>query len=337
MATLCTRQLKSLGCALALGALAAGCGGDGDSGTPPSTRTIAKASTNSGDAQTGTVGQPLAAPLSVVVTEGGGPAAGETVTWSTTVPGASVAASSTTDANGIASSAWTLGTVSGSQSARATLSGATGSPVTFTATAAPGAAASLAKAGGDGQTAQTGAQFAAPVQAKVSDQFGNGVPGINVGWAATGGTVSAATVASDAAGISAVNVTAGGTAGPVTITATAAGLGGSPQTFTATATEPAPIPTTAAVTVGNTFFRSNRNSTQPAVDTVAVGGTVTWTWVNTGAMPHSVRSTGSPSFTSSAVLTGDGSSYNFTFSIAGTYSYDCEVHGSVQTGRVVVR
>jgi plastocyanin len=284
------------------------------------------------------VGQPLANPLRVVVTEDGAPSSGATVIWSTTVPGASLAASTTTDASGIASNGWTLGTVSGPQTAQASLSGAAGSPVSFSATAAPGAATSLAKLSGDNQTGEVGAQLGSPVQAKVSDQFGNGVQGVNVGWAATGASVSAATIASGASGASAVNVTLGGTAGPVTITATADQLAGSPLTFNATAVAPAPIPTEASVTIGNIFFRSDRNNTDsPAVDTVAVGGSVTWTWVNTGAEPHSVRSTGSPTFTSSTIKDGNGQTHAFTFSTGGTYQYDCAVHGAQMTGRIVVR
>lgn len=134
-----------------------------------------------------------------------------------------------------------------------------------------------------------------------------------------------------------MNVTLGGAPGPITITASASGLAGSPLTFNATAVAPASIPLAAAITVGNIFFRSSRNNTDPAVDTVAVGGTVTWTWVQTGLESHSVRSTGSPSFTSSAVKVGSGQTYAFTFSTAGTYQYDCAVHGSQITGRVVVR
>ena len=38
-------------------------------------------------------------------------------------------------------------------------------------------------------------------------------------------------------------------------------------------------PATASVTLGDIFFRSDNNGTSnPAVDTVAVNGTVTWTW-----------------------------------------------------------
>jgi plastocyanin len=92
------------------------------------------------------------------------------------------------------------------------------------------------------------------------------------------------------------------------------------------------------VTVGNILFRSAHNGTcNPAVDTVAVGTAVTWTWVGTGATPHSVQSDGTPSFTSSNTLTGVGSTYSFTFTAPGTYQYDCVVHGSQMTGRVVVQ
>ena len=77
-------------------------------------------------------------------------------------------------------------------------------------------------------------------------------------------------------------------------------------------------------------------SSNPAVDTVAVGGTVTWTWATTEALPHSVQSTGTPSFTSSGIQTGPGNTYQFTFTTAGTYQYDCAVHGQMMTGTIVV-
>jgi plastocyanin len=98
------------------------------------------------------------------------------------------------------------------------------------------------------------------------------------------------------------------------------------------------LATTAAVSVGNDFFKSGRNNTQnPAVDTIAVGGTVTWTWLANGVIQHSVESTGAPSFVSSAIQTAAGSTYVRTFNTAGTYTYDCAVHGSTMTGRIVVR
>jgi plastocyanin len=99
----------------------------------------------------------------------------------------------------------------------------------------------------------------------------------------------------------------------------------------------APPSATAAVNMGNIFFMSGRNgSSNPAVDRVAVGGTVTWTFGSTGSTPHSVQSVGSPSFTSSAVLSGRGSTYQVTFAQPGVCQYNCAIHGSLMTGTIVV-
>jgi plastocyanin len=93
-----------------------------------------------------------------------------------------------------------------------------------------------------------------------------------------------------------------------------------------------------AVIVGDIFMKSQHNGTvNPAVDTVAVGGSVTWTWTNTGSVPHGIQSLGSPSFASGTVLTGDGSTYRVTFTTPGTYQYDCLVHGTMMPGTIVVR
>jgi plastocyanin len=314
-------------------------GGGGDGGTPPSTTTIAKTAGNSGDGQSGSVGQPLGSALQVLVMKDGAPEAGATIAWSISSGGGSVdPTSSVTGADGTASADWTLGTTSGTQSARAALTGASGSPVTFTATAEPGAAVVLSKAApdGDNQSAVINSSLAAPLQAKVADEFGNGVPGFPVVWSATGGVVSAASVNTDASGVSPVTVIVGATEGAVIITATAEGLTGSPLTFNATATAAPVVPSTAAVSVGNVFFRSDLNATaNPAVDTVAIGGTVTWTWASNGQ--HSVQSTGPPGFTSSGLISLSGISYSFTFNSAGTYQYTCSVHPGQMTGRIVVR
>lgn len=132
------------------------------------------------------------------------------------------------------------------------------------------------------------------------------------------------------------------TTGPQT-TATAAGNGSSyvimsggtrSDSTLITVTGQATAPLTANVTVGpGNFFRSQRNLTQnPAVDTIAAGGSVVWDFA--GGL-HSAQSTGSPSFTSSATL-GTGT-YSFTFAAAGTYTYNCAIHGELMTGRIVVR
>ncbi len=90
-----------------------------------------------------------------------------------------------------------------------------------------------------------------------------------------------------------------------------------------------------AVTIGPGIrFSSDHNGTSnPAVDTIQVGESVTWTW--TGSLPHGVQSVGEPSFASSGIRTGAGT-YTVTFAAPGTYQYDCQEHGMAMTGRIVV-
>ena len=91
-----------------------------------------------------------------------------------------------------------------------------------------------------------------------------------------------------------------------------------------------------AVTIGSgiRFASSHNGSQNPAVDTIPVGGTVTWTW--TGSLPHGVHSTGSTSFTSSRIMTGSGM-HAVTFTAPGTYQYDCAVHCTAMRGSIIVR
>jgi hypothetical protein len=85
---------------------------------------------------------------------------------------------------------------------------------------------------------------------------------------------------------------------------------------------------------GIQFVSGHNGSMNPAVDTIPVGGTTTWTWA--GTLPHSVQAVGSPRFASSGTLTGSGT-YAVTFPAAGTYHYNCAVHGQAMTGTIVVR
>jgi plastocyanin len=94
-------------------------------------------------------------------------------------------------------------------------------------------------------------------------------------------------------------------------------------------------PSSAAVDVGNIFFRSVHNgSMEPAVDTVAAGGTVTWTWIEVGT--HTVQFDDA-GFPESAEFTDTGSAVSMAFPAAGTYTYDCGIHGPVMAGTIVVR
>ena len=90
------------------------------------------------------------------------------------------------------------------------------------------------------------------------------------------------------------------------------------------------------VTVGNVFYRSAHNGSQnPAVDTIAAGSAITWTWNAAGS--HSIQSTGAPSFTNGALQSAANATYVVTFNTPGTYNYICGVHGSAMSGRIVVQ
>lgn len=118
----------------------AGCGG-GDSGPGQSPLVVAKATSGvNGDAQTGAPGDELKEPLRVLITRDGQPVTDEDVDWEAQDDGSVDPATATTNASGIAETFWTLGPGVGAQTATAEVSGADGSPVTFTATAEdPGA------------------------------------------------------------------------------------------------------------------------------------------------------------------------------------------------------
>ena len=89
----------------------------------------------------------------------------------------------------------------------------------------------------------------------------------------------------------------------------------------------------ASANVGNLFFTSLHNGTSnPAIDTVSVGGQMTWSFVGG---THSVQSSGGSSFTSSPTLSSG--TYLFTFNAIGTYNYVCGIHGAIMSGTVVVK
>jgi len=198
----------------------------------------------------------------------------------------------------------------------------------------------LAKAptkSGDLQTGAPGAALLSQLRVLVT-RDGNPAAGDTVKWSTSDGSVDPASVVTAADGIGATTWTLGSNVGAQT--ATAAVTGATSVTFTATASGdggPGPDPTQITVNVTNNFFTSAQNQTQnPAVDTLAVNGTVTWQW-GPGAGSHSVQSVGTPSFTSSNVLMGTDQSFVFQFTQPGTYNYNCSIHPTIMTGRIVVR
>lgn len=303
------------------------CGGGGGPSDDPGgggvTVAIQKPA-GSGDGQSGVVGDTLASALAVLVTEDGAPAAGRVVTF-TPQPGAGTAvpAVDTTDGDGIARTAWILGTGAGARSLNAATPGASGSPVVFHATALPGDPSAVSADGGQAQSQEAGGQFGQALVVRVVDAFGNGVAGVPVAWAVVSGsaTLSAPTVNTIGGGSAAVSVQAGDTAGEVTITATVAGVGGSPVEFTLTV-----LPVSTHIQVASNLF-------SPASASIPVGGAVTWTWVNGthNVTPDSVSAT----FAASPNLTAGATYGPVVFNTAGVYSYQCTIHPGM-TGTITV-
>lgn len=134
----------------------------------------------SGDGQWGRVATELPIPLAVrLVNSAGQPIAGVAVTW---VPskGTATPTSSTTDANGAASTRWTLGTSVETATLIASATGA--NSATFTATVRPGPLCQLGLSG-NGQTGVINRPLAQPLRLIASDRYGNptGPASINPG------------------------------------------------------------------------------------------------------------------------------------------------------------
>jgi len=282
-------------------------------------------SLSGGNGQADTVLATLA-PYAVLVRDHtNSPVANVMVTWSAAGGGAIAPPTSMTDASGIATASYTLGGVAGAQTAQATVTGLSGSPVGFSATATAGAPTTLAKTAGDGGTGGVNSPVLYTVT--VRDAHGNPTAGVTVDWAVRsgGGTISPASNTTAANGQASATRTLSGTAGLHEADATAATL---PTPLTVTfATTATSAPSTANVAVGpNSVFT-------PASVTIAVGGTVTWTW-NEAVMHNVTFSTaGSPANIGNRSSGSDSRQFNST----GTFQYECTIHGSSMSGSVTVQ
>jgi Protein of unknown function (DUF1566) len=165
--------------------------------------------------------------------------AGRVVTWTkSSAYGAFAAASSTTNAGGLATVAFTTHTVAGTATTVTGTTGTlTGTSPSITTTA--GAASKIAVHAGAAQTAVAGTALTTPPSVIVKDVNNNVVAGVSVTFAVAtgGGSATGLAATTNPSGIATVGSwTLGTTAGSNTLTATGAGLSGSPLTFTATGT-----------------------------------------------------------------------------------------------------
>lgn len=197
--------------AIALLLLLSVCGGEPTTPPTPGSLTVA-----SGDAQSGTVGANLSAPLVVAVKDTKGAAlSGAAVTWSVASGGGSVSAASTpTGADGTASVTWMLGGTVGQQSVTA---GAGTFTVTFTATAAAGPVAQVVVTPATGTLKSLTETL--QLTAATRDAFGNATQGA-ITWSSSNTSVLTLNAAGLATAVANGTAEAVATSGSITGKAT---------------------------------------------------------------------------------------------------------------------
>jgi plastocyanin len=75
------------------------------------------------------------------------------------------------------------------------------------------------------------------------------------------------------------------------------------------------------------------NKFEPASATIKVNHEAIWEW--TGSNPHQVVGTFDGQRVESPRLTGGGT-FIFSFPKAGTFSYECSIHGASMSGKITV-
>src|SRR3984893_15920434 len=179
-----------------------------------------------GNAQTATVATALPAPIQVNAANpyNGQPDVGATVNFSDGGKGGSFnPASAVTDANGNASTTYTVPQKAGTYTL--TISGTGFGNVTATATATPAAAVKIIAYGGAKQTGAAGSNLANPIIVQAQDTYKNGVPGVTINFTANKGAVpNPSSVVTDANGLARTTLQLPTTVSTVTVTASSAGF-----------------------------------------------------------------------------------------------------------------
>lgn len=148
---------------------------------------------NSTTDQSGTTSTAVGTPPSVKVTDAyGNPVEGETVTFAVTAgSGSRSPATVDTGADGIATlTSWTLGASAGLNTLTATVSGLSGSPVTFNANASASTPTQIAVTSGGTQTGIVAGQAASATTWTVKDAGNNAVQGVTVAFDVASGSGS---------------------------------------------------------------------------------------------------------------------------------------------------
>ncbi|MEW5927370.1 MAG: Ig-like domain-containing protein, partial [Gemmatimonadota bacterium] len=176
-----------------------------------------------GDDQDGTAGAQLARPIGLRLTDGDGrPVAGATVSWQVQGGGQLVPGSQATGADGIVRGQWRLGGGSGRQSVTGSALGASG---TVTAVAVD-VAATLARAGGDQQSAAAWSPLPSPLVARLTNARGTPLAGVPVAWKVLsgGGSVTPASAVTGTDGTASASWTLGSALAAQSVTASGGNL-----------------------------------------------------------------------------------------------------------------
>ena len=281
----------------------------------------------SGDGQQGTVGQSLAQPLVVRLTDQFvNPIVGATVGWQMVSGGGTVTASSSvTDVAGHATVGWTLGSTPGAQQVGALFPGL--ASVTFIGHATVGAPSGLTIVGGNGQTGVVGTTLPQALVVRLTDALGNPVANASVSFGVTagGGTVTPS-ASTDGNGEARATWSLGGVLGTQSVTAS---VGNASAGFIATATVGAPATISKVSgdvqtgTIGQALGQPLVVRVQDQFGNHVPGANVVWTVLSGGG------SVGPPNGSTDAA--GQTSTQWTLGSIGGTHSVRAQVGDNITT------
>lgn len=183
----------------------------------------------------GVAGATVAQPVTIqVVNARGRGVANVQVVFETPDGGTVSTAQQVTDAQGQATTTWTLGPVAGAQSLVARLANVETQQVSFAAQVRPGPTARVEQVSGDGQSGVAGEELAQDLVVRVRDAHGNPIPTATLTAVASGGTATPAQ-ATSTPGEFRLRWRLGSTVRSYTLTVSGGTTAAARTTFTATA------------------------------------------------------------------------------------------------------
>ena len=293
-----------------------------------------------GSGQSATVGAAFAQTIKIKALDlNNNPVPGVLVTFAVPTSGSSASfaggvTSAVTDSTGTATSAvLTANTKTGAFAVTASVSGSL--PVAVNLTNNPGAASTVTAVSGGNQTATIETAFTSTFKAKVTDSYGNLVPGISVSFVVPGSGASLRYAGGSNAGVTGADgvatsatMTANSVAGTYSVTASATGAAGAAFSMTNSAASAASIAIASgsgqSATVANGFGQTLKVKATDSFGNPVAGVTVTFASPGTGVsatFAGNVKTavTGADGIATSAAITANtmAGSYIVTASATG--------------------